>query len=103
MGALALGALSFAVGFAGPLFLSTSNLGPLLGIFITGPIGTIAGALWGIVASVGQANPADGKALALWLGGLWIVTLAYTLFTLTLEVPPRHHRNAARRRDERRP
>lgn len=39
-----LGAASFAVGFFGPIVLAPSaNQGPLLGIFITGPLGTLAG------------------------------------------------------------
>ena len=45
--ACSIGAVSFAAGFFGPLIFSKSNLGPLLGIFITGPLGTLAGALIG--------------------------------------------------------
>jgi hypothetical protein len=44
------GSLGFAGGYIGPLYLSDSNLGPLLGIFITGPaglcLGAALGALW---------------------------------------------------------
>jgi len=39
-----LGAISFAAGFFGPIVLAPgANQGPLLGIFITGPLGTLAG------------------------------------------------------------
>ncbi len=48
LGALALGGLSFAVGFFGPmLFAPGANQGPLLGIFITGPAGVVLGGLAG--------------------------------------------------------
>ncbi|HEX2452003.1 MAG TPA: hypothetical protein VHJ69_12710 [Gemmatimonadales bacterium] len=44
-----LGAIGFALGFFGPMLLApTSGNGPLLGIFITGPVGFLAGACWGI-------------------------------------------------------
>jgi hypothetical protein len=51
-GAVLLGAIGFSIGFFGPIiFTPSSNQGPLLGIFITGPIGfllgLIAGALYG--------------------------------------------------------
>jgi hypothetical protein len=42
------GCASFLVGFVGPiLFQPDSPQGPLLGIFITGPLGTVAGAALG--------------------------------------------------------
>ena len=38
------GAIGLAVGFVGPLVLSPeANLGPLLGILVTGPLGFVAG------------------------------------------------------------
>jgi hypothetical protein len=47
--ALWVGALSFAAGFFGPMVLAPgANQGPLLGIFITGPVGTLVGAFWGL-------------------------------------------------------
>jgi len=43
-GALIVGAIGFVLGFFGPLILApNNNLGPLLGIFITGPIGLLFG------------------------------------------------------------
>lgn len=43
-GGCLLGAIGFAGGFFGPLmFTPESNQGPLLGIFITGPLGFVLG------------------------------------------------------------
>ena len=42
------GAIGFVAGFVGPLVLTPqSNLGPLLGILVTGPLGFIVGAIGG--------------------------------------------------------
>ncbi len=47
--AAGLGGLGFVLGFFGPLWLTPeSNQGPLLGIFITGPLGLFAGLGWGL-------------------------------------------------------
>ena len=43
------GAIAFVPGFLGPLVFSSSNLGPLLGIFITGPAGFVLGSVGGFV------------------------------------------------------
>jgi hypothetical protein len=46
--AVVIGAVSFALGFFGPMMLTPSaNQGPMLGIFITGPLGFFVGLLWG--------------------------------------------------------
>jgi hypothetical protein len=42
------GGIGFAVGFIGPIvFVPESNQGPLLGIFLTGPLGFVLGAVIG--------------------------------------------------------
>jgi hypothetical protein len=42
------GGISFALGFMGPIiFTPESNQGPLLGIFLTGPLGFVLGAVIG--------------------------------------------------------
>ena len=47
--AVILGAIAFAVGFFGPLIWAPdANQGPLLGIFITGPLGFVFGLGWGV-------------------------------------------------------
>jgi hypothetical protein len=48
LGAIVLGAIGFCGGFFGPmLFAPQANQGPLLGIFVTGPLGFLLGAVGG--------------------------------------------------------
>lgn len=48
--ALILGGIGFAAGFFGPIiFAPEANQGPLLGIFITGPLGFVLGLIYGAV------------------------------------------------------
>jgi len=50
LGGLTTGGLGFSAGFFGPiLFAPDANQGPLLGIFITGPLGFLLGAVGGAV------------------------------------------------------
>jgi hypothetical protein len=42
---IGLGLIGFVAGFFGPIEHSSSSQGPLLGIFITGPLGAITGVL----------------------------------------------------------
>ncbi|MDI7861988.1 hypothetical protein MRS76_08475 [Rhizobiaceae bacterium n13] len=47
-GALITGSLGLVAGFFGPIFLSpTSDEGPMLGLFVTGPLGALAGGAYG--------------------------------------------------------
>jgi hypothetical protein len=47
------GGISFALGFCGPMvFAPDANQGPLLGIFITGPLGFLAGLVWGVIGGL---------------------------------------------------
>ena len=49
-GALVFGAIGFVGGFFGPIvFAPGANQGPLLGIFITGPLGFLLGAVGGAI------------------------------------------------------
>jgi hypothetical protein len=49
-GALTVGAIGFVGGFFGPMILAPdANQGPLLGLFITGPLGFVLGGLAGLV------------------------------------------------------
>ena len=53
--ALAVGAASFLAGFVGPMVLAPhANQGPLLGILITGPLGLLAGLVWGAARAWGR-------------------------------------------------
>ena len=57
-GAIVLGAIGFASGFFGPMILApAANQGPLLGIFITGPLGMIVGAVGGLVYALAWRKP----------------------------------------------
>lgn len=50
IGAALLGGVGFIGGFFGPMILALdANQGPLLGIFITGPLGFILGGIGGAV------------------------------------------------------
>jgi len=51
-GAVIVGLVGFIAGFVGPILLTPeANQGPLLGIFITGPLGALLGALIGAIWS----------------------------------------------------
>ena len=53
IGGLLVGGIAFAVGFFGPLIWAPdANQGPLLGIFITGPLGFVAGCIGGAIYAV---------------------------------------------------
>ena len=60
MGALVVGGVGFVAGFVGPMiFTPGANQGPMLGIFFTGPLGVLAGAIGGGIywlARGGQAK-----------------------------------------------
>lgn len=76
--AIMVGSVSFAIGFIGPLLFSDSNLGPLLGIFITGPLGLLAGVLAGIILSARQQGQPTLKRELRWLAGAWAGALFFT-------------------------
>ena len=81
-----IGSISFAGGFIGPIVLSSSNLGPLLGIFITGPVGVLAGGLWGAVHWAIRSAESEVGAVTWCIVPLWIITLFYTLVMVGLAV-----------------
>ena len=56
LGGIMLGGIGFAAGYFGPLILSESNLGPLLGIFMTGPLGFVLGAIIGWLYARNRAS-----------------------------------------------
>ena len=52
------GGIGFCAGFFGPMvFAPDANQGPLLGIFITGPLGALLGAIGGVVQGVRRRSP----------------------------------------------
>jgi hypothetical protein len=55
LGAAIIGAIGFIGGFFGPIvFTPDANQGPLLGLFITGPLGVVVGAIGGYVYGVAR-------------------------------------------------
>lgn len=67
--AFATGAICFAAGFFGPILLAPgANQGPLLGIFITGPLGTLAGFAIGVAREMLGRQSGPREVLAGWLG-----------------------------------
>jgi hypothetical protein len=51
--AVILGVIGFLGGFIGPMiFTAGANQGPMLGIFITGPLGVVVGAIVGAVKAL---------------------------------------------------
>jgi len=59
---LFVGGVAFLAGFIGPMiFAPGANQGPLLGILYTGPIGTLAGLLWGLVRAFRRRSSARGR------------------------------------------
>jgi hypothetical protein len=57
------GGVAFLAGFVGPmLFMPQSNQGPMLGLFITGPIGAGIGYLIGIAQAIHEAIVAEAAA-----------------------------------------
>ena len=51
--AVILGVIGFLSGFIGPMiFTPAANQGPMLGIFITGPLGGVIGAVAGAVKAL---------------------------------------------------
>lgn len=73
------GGVSFLIGYIGPVLFSDSNLGPLLGIFVTGPLGFLLGTLIGILVSARQKAPEPATNEVRWLGSAWLGALLFTL------------------------
>ena len=76
--AAALGAAGFVAGFFGPIALNPdANQGPLVGLFITGPGGAIAGLVLGVlfrmlsVTNIARVRSLLGACAVLALGTLW--------------------------------
>lgn len=62
---LVVGAIGFSIGFFGPMIWSPgANQGPMLGIFLTGPIGLVTGALGGWLYARARTSrlPRDSSA-----------------------------------------
>lgn len=81
MGALLMGVTGFLIGFFGPLkFQAWANQGPMVGIFLTGPGGTVLGGIIGI--ALGFMQPAWSFRRRMWT--LNAANIAWGLFVLDL-------------------
>ncbi len=57
LGAAIVGAIGFIGGFFGPIiFAPGANQGPLLGLFITGPLGVVVGAIGGYIYGLSRSG-----------------------------------------------
>jgi uncharacterized membrane protein len=57
----AIGGIAFLAGFVGPIILKPdSPQGPLLGIFVTGPLGFILGVILGLVVATARQTRTTG-------------------------------------------
>lgn len=71
--ALSIGVITFLIGYVGPIiFWPEANLGPLLGIFITGPLGFLLGGVigfWLILSNIMRkiSNIEWGMFFIIWL------------------------------------
>jgi len=55
--ALWVGGVAFLVGFIGPMIVVPgANQGPMLGIFITGPLGFVVGLVYGVIRELRAAG-----------------------------------------------
>lgn len=53
--AFKIGGIAFALGFFGPMiFVPGANQGPMLGIFITGPLGFLGGLVYGAIREMAR-------------------------------------------------
>jgi hypothetical protein len=72
------GAIGFAGGFVGPMILAPkNNLGPLLGIFITGPAGVLLGPALGVATRIRGASLESSAQAWRWLVVGWLLVCGY--------------------------
>lgn len=78
---LGVGVVSLAAGWFGPAYFApSSNLASLLGLFVTGPLGALAGAL---IGALRVAKDSRRMAIAC-VGLVWVMTLLYTFWAFDL-------------------
>jgi hypothetical protein len=64
LGAVVTGGAGFSAGFFGPMIFDPgANQGPMLGIFITGPLGSLAGAAAGAIYWRVRGKPTADRAV----------------------------------------
>lgn len=81
--AIALGACGFAAGFLGPMLLDPeANIGPMVGILVTGPGGVIAGFVLGLAAGL---LPLSHAVRSRMLAGVCVLATLAILYALLPE------------------
>src|SRR5690242_1127889 len=78
------GFLCFGIGYVVPILVSQSNLGPLLGILVTGPVGVLAGAGVGLARCSREPHLRESKSLVIYWSVIYVVALLYTAFVLKI-------------------
>ncbi len=77
--ALTLGITGFVCGFFGPMVLNPwANMGPLVGVLITGPGGALLGALVGAAVVALRVRPAAARTLRFALATIGALAILYT-------------------------
>jgi hypothetical protein len=75
------GCVGFICGLLGPMFLNpSSNLGPITGIFVTGP----GGALVGVAVGVWAAKQRLNSVASLWVLAIGSLVVAFASLALSL-------------------
>jgi hypothetical protein len=72
------GCVWFLAGFIGPMIVVPSaNQGPMVGIFITGPLGVVTGAVLGGLSVLSKAEPRLARRLLYGLAGAGVIAIVY--------------------------
>lgn len=75
---LVLGGAGFAAGFFGPMLLRPdANQGPMLGIFITGPLGALLGLVMGAAFRAMRASAALAQRALRWTAALGVLAILF--------------------------
>ena len=78
-----LGIISFLAGFLGPSILKVGgNLAPILGIFVTGPLGFSVGLLLGTLWSGWTDKTGSLRTEMCWLFAIWLLSAPIFVFLL---------------------
>jgi hypothetical protein len=78
------GLICFGIGYLAPVLVSQSNLGPLLGILVTGPVGALAGAGVGLARCSRQTGLRESRSLVVYWSAIYLLALFYTAFLLKI-------------------
>jgi hypothetical protein len=87
LAAMVLGAVGLVCGFFGPIALNNqANQGPLFGLFLAGPLGFVAGFVFGSVTTQWRVSTKD------FTSSLAVLAVGFGLMTLYESLPPDRYR-----------